>query len=44
MKEKLEEQGHIYPSRELSPALIKLVRDRELRRVKEGGVYKYVNP
>ena len=41
---KLEERAHIYPVTHLSPVLFRLVRARELRRIKEGGAWKYVNP
>jgi hypothetical protein len=41
---KLEETGHIYPLGHLSPTLVRLVRSRELRRMKEGRSWKYVNP
>ena len=41
---KLEEGAHIYPVTHLSPVLFRLVRGKELRRIKEGGTWKYVNP
>lgn len=41
---KLEEGAHIYPVTALSAPLYRLVRKRELRRLKEGGTWKYVNP
>lgn len=44
VKGKLEEQAHFYPVTSLSPALVRLVRKRELRRIKEDGAWKYVNP
>ncbi len=44
IKKKLEEMGHIYPSHDISPRLVRLVRMRELRRLKEAGIWKYVNP
>jgi hypothetical protein len=44
VKKKLEEGAHIYPVTTLSPALFRLVRRRELRRIKEGGQWMYVNP
>jgi hypothetical protein len=44
VQKKLEEGAHIYPITSLSPALFRLVRLKELRRIKEGGVWKYVNP
>lgn len=44
LRTKLEEMGHIYSLENLSAALVKLVRSRFLRRIKEAGVWKYVNP
>lgn len=44
VQKKLEEGAHIYPVTSLSPALFRLVRMRELGRVKEASVWKYVNP
>lgn len=44
VQKKLEERAHIYPVTHLSPALFRLVRAKELRRIKEGGTWKYVNP
>lgn len=44
VQKKLEEGAHIYPLTHLSPVLFRLVRARELRRIKEGGTWKYVNP
>lgn len=38
----LAEQGHLYPVTTLSPLLLRLVRRRELRRVKERGRWMYV--
>jgi hypothetical protein len=43
VQKKLEEGAHIYPVTHLSPVLFRLVRARELRRIKEGGMWKYVN-
>ena len=43
VQEKLEEKGHIYPLTSLSTPLIRLVRSRDLRRLKEAGLWKYVN-
>jgi hypothetical protein len=40
----LEEQGHFYPATTLSPVLLRLVRNRNLRRVKENNVWSYVQP
>jgi hypothetical protein len=39
----LEEQGHYYPVTTLSPILLRLIRKRELRRVKDGKRWLYVN-
>ena len=44
VRDKLEEGAHIYPVTALSAPLYRLVRKRELRRIKEGGTWKYVNP
>jgi hypothetical protein len=44
IQKKLEEQGHIYAQTSLSPALVRLVRSKDLRRVKEDKVWMYVNP
>lgn len=44
VQKKLEEGGHIYAVTHLSPLLLRLVRGKELRRIKEGGTWKYVNP
>lgn len=44
VQKKLEEGAHIYPITHLSPVLFRLVRAKELRRMKEGGTWKYVNP
>jgi hypothetical protein len=44
VQKKLEEGAHIYPVTHLSPALFRLVKARELRRIKDGGTWKYVNP
>ena len=40
----LEEQGHFYPATTLSPVLLRLVRNRSLRRIKESNVWSYVQP
>lgn len=44
IQRRLEEAAHIYPQTSLSPALFRMVRAKELRRIKEGGAWKYVNP
>lgn len=38
----LEEQGHFYPATTLSPTLLRLVRKRKLRRIKENKRWVYV--
>ena len=43
IQRKLEEQGHIYAQSSLSPALVRLVRKRELRRIKEKKGWVYVS-
>lgn len=43
VQKKLEEDAHIYPVTHLSPVLFRLVRAKELRRIKESGTWKYVN-
>ncbi len=40
----LEEQGYFYPVTTLSPVLLRLVRSRNLRRIKENNVWSYVQP
>jgi len=40
---RLEEGAHIYAVTTLSPALFRLVRSKELRRLKEQGRWVYVN-
>ncbi len=42
IKSALEEQGHYYPVTTLSPALLRLIRRRELRRVKDDKRWLYV--
>jgi len=43
LQTKLEEMGHIYPLTHLSTPLRRLVQNRELRRIKEGKNWVYVN-
>ena len=43
IQKKLEEQGHIYAQTSLSPTLLRLVRDHELRRIKDKDGWVYVN-
>jgi hypothetical protein len=38
----LEEEGHFYPTTTLSPLMLRLVRRRELRRIKDKGHWLYV--
>ena len=38
----LEEEGHFYPTTTLSPLMLRLVRRRELRRIKDKGRWLYV--
>jgi len=42
VKMALEELGHFYPATTLSPALLRLVRKRQLRRIKENKHWVYV--
>jgi hypothetical protein len=44
VQRRLEQNAHIYPVTSLSPALVRLVRVKELRRIKERGKWVYVNP
>lgn len=39
----LAEQGHFYPVTTLSPAMLRLVRKKEIRRIKENKRWLYVN-
>ncbi|MBI3528302.1 MAG: hypothetical protein HY067_10060 [Betaproteobacteria bacterium] len=39
----LEEQGHYYPVTTLSPILLRFIRKRELRRIKDQKRWLYVN-
>ncbi|PIN88134.1 hypothetical protein COV12_00110 [Candidatus Woesearchaeota archaeon CG10_big_fil_rev_8_21_14_0_10_32_24] len=41
---RLEERAVFYTSQSISPALIRLIKKGELRRIKEGNKWKYVNP
>jgi hypothetical protein len=43
IQKKLEEGGHIYAQSSLSPALVRLVRRRELRRIKDKKGWVYVS-
>ena len=42
VKNALEEKGHCYPVTTLSPIMLRLVRRRELRRVREKNRWLYV--
>jgi hypothetical protein len=44
VRDKLEERAHIYPVTSISGPLYRLVKNKELRRIKEDGAWKYVNP
>ena len=44
VRDKLEEAAHIYKVTSLSAPLFRLVKNRELRRIKEDGAWKYLNP
>jgi hypothetical protein len=44
VRDKLEERAHIYPVTSISGPLFRLVKKKELRRLKEDGAWKYVNP
>lgn len=43
VKIKLEENGYIYTSNILSKPLLRLVKNKEIRRVKENGKWNYIN-
>jgi len=43
IRKALEERGHIYPRTSISPVVIKLVRRKDLRRIKEGKRWAYVS-
>ena len=42
IKDALEERGHFYPVTTLSPTVLRLVKKKELRRIKEDKRWKYV--
>lgn len=42
IKQALEEQGHFYPVTSLSPVVLRLVRKRQLRRIKDNKRWLYV--
>jgi hypothetical protein len=42
IQKKLEERGHIYARTSISPILVKLVRRKDLRRIKDGSNWAYV--
>lgn len=43
IKSALEEQGQFYPVTSLSPVVLRLVRERELRRIKNNKQWTYVH-
>jgi len=43
VKAALEEQGHFYPTTTLSPLMLRLVRRKALRRIKDGKRWTYVS-
>ena len=43
IKTALEEKGHFYPITSLSPALLRLIRKRHLRRIRGKDRWLYVN-
>jgi hypothetical protein len=43
VKRALEEQGHFYPTTTLSPLMLRLVRRKTLRRIKDQKRWTYVN-
>jgi hypothetical protein len=42
IRQALEERGHYYPVTTLSPVMLRLVKKRRLRRLKQGNVWTYV--
>ena len=44
IQKKLEEQGNIYAQTSLSTPLVRLVRSRDLRRLKQEKIWVYVKP
>lgn len=44
VRDKLEERARIYPVTSISGPLYRLVKKKELRRIREEGAWKYVNP
>jgi hypothetical protein len=43
VKRALEEQGHFYPTTTLSPLMLRLVRRKTLRRIKDAKRWTYVS-
>jgi hypothetical protein len=43
VKRMLEEQGHFYPTTTLSPLMLRLVRRKTLRRIKDAKRWTYVS-
>ena len=42
IQKKLEEGGHIYPVTSISPCLTRMTKRRQLRRIREDKVWRYV--
>lgn len=42
IKKALEQQGHYYPNPTIATALLRLVKKRQLRRIKQDGQWRYV--
>lgn len=42
IKQALEERGHFYPVTTLSPLMLRLVKKKQLRRLKQGNLWVYV--
>jgi hypothetical protein len=42
VKQALEERGHFYPLTHLSPVVLRLVKNKDLRRLKQGKRWAYV--
>jgi hypothetical protein len=43
IQQRLAEAGHLYPQTTLSPTMLKLLKRRELRRIRDKGAWAYVN-
>lgn len=42
VRQALEERGHFYPVTTLSPVMLRLVKKKHLRRLKQGNLWAYV--